>query len=153
MGFRPHCFTCKAHLYLYSILFVPHTYTSYIRHWYIFFHWEIQYNLPIFLTWYQNYFLVAMIFCSYGIFKSNLYLPRCFFFCCVHLLWLLTVAVKTLRYSQATVRSRINTARPLPFLNYRHRAKLHSRDLLNLIKSQDFIKFSSWVWEGVLEIY
>ena len=40
---------------------------------------------------------------------------------------------KTLRYSQATVRSRINTARPLPSSNYRHRAKLHSRDLLNLI--------------------
>ena len=45
--------------------------------------------------------------------------------------------------SHATVRSRINTARPLPSLNYRHRAKLHSRDLLNLIKSQDFIKLPS----------
>ena len=65
------------------------------------------------------------------------------FFRCVHLLWLPTAAVKTLRYSQATVRSRINTARPLLSSNYRHRAKLHSRDLLNLIKSQDFIKLPS----------
>ena len=65
------------------------------------------------------------------------------FFRCVHLLWLPTVAIKTLRYSQAIIRSRINTTRPLPSSNYRHRAKLHSRDLFNLIKSQDFIKFPS----------
>ena len=32
-------------------------------------------------------------------------------------------------------------------------AALHSRNLLNLIKSQDFIKLPSWVWKGVLEIY
>ena len=44
MGFRPNCFTCIAHLYLYYILFVPHTYASYIRHWCIFFHWEIKYK-------------------------------------------------------------------------------------------------------------
>ena len=94
------------------------------------------------LTWYQSHLPVAMVFCLYGIFKSNLCLPWCFF-CCIHLFWLPTVAVKTLRYSQATVRSRINTTRPLPSSNYCHRAKLHSRDLLNLIKSQDFIKLPS----------
>ena len=55
MGFRPNCFTCIAHLYLYYILLVPHTYASYIRHWCTFFHEEIQYNLPVFLTWYQNH--------------------------------------------------------------------------------------------------
>ena len=153
MGFRPNCFTCIAHSYLYYTLLVPHTYASYIRHWCIFFHYEIQYKNPlVFLTWYQSHLLVAMVFCLYDIFKSNLCLPQCFFHC-VHLLWLSTAAVKTLRYSHATVRSRINTARPLPSSNYRHRAKLHSRDLLNLIKSQDFIKLPSWVWEGVLEIY
>ena len=65
------------------------------------------------------------------------------FFRCVHLLWLPTAAVKTLQYGHATVRSRINTTRPLPFSNYRKRAKLHLRDLLNLIKSQDFIKLPS----------
>ena len=92
-----------------------------------------------------------MVFCPCGIFKSNL--SSSVFFRCVHLLWFPTTAVKTLRYSHATVRSRTNTARPLPSSNYRHRAKLHSRDLLNLIKSQDFIKLPSWVWEGVLEIY
>ena len=32
MGFRPNYFTCTAHLYLYCILLVPHTYASYIRH-------------------------------------------------------------------------------------------------------------------------
>ena len=55
MGFRPNCFTCIAHLYLYYTLLVPHTYASYIRHWCTFFHEEIQYNLPVFLTWYQNH--------------------------------------------------------------------------------------------------
>ena len=85
---------------------------------------------------------MAMVFYPCGIFKSNLCLPQCFFRC-VHLLWLPTTAVKTLRYSHVTVRSHINTARPLPSLNYRHKTKLYSRDLLNLIKSQDFIKLSS----------
>ena len=66
--------------------------------------------------------------CLYGIFKSNFCLCQYFFFLCVHLLWLPTAAVKTLRYSQSTVRSRINTARPLPSSNNRHRAKLHSRE-------------------------
>ena len=70
----------------------------------------------------------------------------------IHLLWLPTAVVKTLRYNYATVRSRINTVRPLP-LNHRHIAKLHLRDLLNLIKSQGFIKLPSWVREGLLEIY
>ena len=70
-----------------------------------------------------------------------------------YLLWLPTTAVKTLRYSHVTVRSHINTARLLPSSNYCHKVKLHSRDLLNLIKSQSFIKLLSWVWEGVLEIY
>ena len=31
------------------------------------------------LTWYQSHLLIAMIFCSCDIFKSNLCLPRCFF--------------------------------------------------------------------------
>ena len=44
MGFRPNYFTCIAHLYLYYILLVPHTYASYIRHWCIFSHYEIQYK-------------------------------------------------------------------------------------------------------------
>ena len=44
MGFRPSYFTCMAHLYLYYTLLVPHTYASYIRHWCIFSHYEIQYK-------------------------------------------------------------------------------------------------------------
>ena len=44
MGFRPNYFTCTAHLYLYCTLLVPHTYASYIRHWCIFSHYEIQYK-------------------------------------------------------------------------------------------------------------
>ena len=44
MSFRSNCFTCIIHLYLYYTLFVPHTYASYIRHWYIFSHYEIQYK-------------------------------------------------------------------------------------------------------------
>ena len=75
---------------------------------------------------------MAMVFCLYGIFKSNICLPRCFFRC-VHLLWLPTAAVKTLRYSQATVKSRINTAKPLLSSNYRHRTKPHSRNLFLFI--------------------
>ena len=65
------------------------------------------------------------------------------FFAAFIFFWLPTTAVKILRYSQATVRSCINTARPLSSSNNRHKAKLHSRDLLNLIKSQDFIKLPS----------
>ena len=44
MGFRLNYFTCIAHLYLYYTLLVPHTYASYIRHWCIFSHYEIQYK-------------------------------------------------------------------------------------------------------------
>ena len=46
MGFRPSYFTCIAHLYLYLYytLLVPHTYTSYIKHWCIFSHYKIQYK-------------------------------------------------------------------------------------------------------------
>ena len=44
MSFRPNYFTCIAHLYLYYTLLVPYTYASYIRHWCIFFHREIQYK-------------------------------------------------------------------------------------------------------------
>ena len=44
MGFRPSYFTCIVHLYLYYTLLVPHTYASYIRHWCIFSHYEIQYK-------------------------------------------------------------------------------------------------------------
>ena len=164
MGFRPKLpylystLVLVLHLYLYYTLLIPHTYASYIRHWCIFFYSRntIQSVLLVptwYFTWYQSYLLVPTVFYPYGIFKSNLYLPRCSFFRCVQLLWLHTAAVKTLRYSQATVRSRINTVRPLSSSNYCHRAKLRSRDLLNLIKSQDFIKLPSWVWEGVLEIY
>ena len=134
---------------------------------------EIQYNLLVFLTnvgrqteprnprvllcSYQHIQLgVSMLIfnmvselpsCGHG-FLSLRYIQKqslssLVFFRCVHLLWLPIVAVKILRYSQTIVKSRINTARPLPFSNYRHRAKLHLRDLLNLIKSQDFIKFPS----------
>ena len=31
MDFRPSYFTCIAHLYLYYILLIPHTYASYIK--------------------------------------------------------------------------------------------------------------------------
>ena len=41
MDFRPSYFTCIAHLYLYYILLIPHTYASYIGHWCIFSHHEI----------------------------------------------------------------------------------------------------------------
>ena len=44
MGFRSSYFTCIAHLYLYYTLLVPHTYASYIKHWCIFSHYEIQYK-------------------------------------------------------------------------------------------------------------
>ena len=37
-------------------------------------------NNMLHLTWYQSHLSVAMVFCLYGIFKSNLCLPRCFFF-------------------------------------------------------------------------
>ena len=37
-------------------LLVSHTYASYIRHWCIFSHKEIQTNLPVFLTWYQSHY-------------------------------------------------------------------------------------------------
>ena len=40
----PNYFTYTAHLYLYYTLLVPHTYASYIRHWCIFSHYEIQYK-------------------------------------------------------------------------------------------------------------
>ena len=53
--FRPNYFTCTAHLYLYCTLLVTHTYASYIRHWCIFSHEEIQYNLLVFLTCYQSH--------------------------------------------------------------------------------------------------
>ena len=49
-------------------------------------------------------------------------------------------------YSHATIKNHINTARPLPSSNHYHRAKLHSRDLLILIKSQGFINLPSWIW-------
>ena len=42
--FRPNYFTCTAHLYLYCTFLVPHTYASYIRHWCIFSHEEVQYK-------------------------------------------------------------------------------------------------------------
>ena len=58
-------------------------------------------------------------------------------------LWLPTTVVKNLKYSHATIKIRINTVRPLPSSNHRHRVKLHLRDLLNLIKFQAFIKLRS----------
>ena len=60
--------TCTAHI---CLLYKGSDVYSFIQ--------EIQYNLPVFLTWYQSHFLVVMVFCLYGIFKSNLCLPRCFF--------------------------------------------------------------------------
>ena len=44
LGFRPSYFSCIAHLYLYYTSLVPHTNASYIRHWCIFSHYEIQYK-------------------------------------------------------------------------------------------------------------
>ena len=40
---------------------------------------KIQYNHSVFRTWYQSHLPVAMVFCPYGIFKSNLCLSQCFF--------------------------------------------------------------------------
>ena len=76
MNFKPNYFTCIAHLYLYYTLLVPHTYASYIRHWCIFFHWEIQYNFPVFLTWYQSHcsdlFLSSLVFIGVTPFSTSL---------------------------------------------------------------------------------
>ena len=82
MGFRPSCFTCIAHLYLYYTLLVSHTYASYIRHWCIFFHCEIQYNLSVFLIWYQSHrfdFFFAVL-SSLVLFQTH----NCFrlYYCC-----------------------------------------------------------------------
>ena len=145
MSFRPNQIICIAYIIVLHML----TCTAHICFLYkdtdVYF-LMMKYNIihSVFLTQYQSHLLVAMIFCPYGIFKSNFCLPWCFFRC-IHLLWLPTAAVKTLRYSHAIVRSRINTVRPLLSSNYRNRAKLHLRDLLNLIKSQDFIKLPSRV--------
>ena len=49
MGFRPTLFTCIAHL-LYCTLCL-----LYKRHLCIFYWLRIQYNLPVFLTWYQSH--------------------------------------------------------------------------------------------------
>ena len=68
-----------------------------------------------------------------AVYLKAIFIFLVFFFHCVHLLWLPTAAVKTLRYSQATVKSRINTAKPLLSSNYRHRTKPHSRNLFLFI--------------------
>ena len=44
MGFRPNYFTCTAHLYLYYILLVLHTYASYIGTDVYFLIMKIQYK-------------------------------------------------------------------------------------------------------------
>ena len=74
--YGPNCFTCIAYLYLYYTFLIPHTYAFYIRHWCIFFHWEIQYNLPLFLTWYQSHcfdlFLGSLVFIGVTSFSTSL---------------------------------------------------------------------------------
>ena len=80
MGFRPNCFTCIAHLYLYYTLLVPHTYASYIRHWCIFFHSRNTIQSSSISNLVSEPPSYGMVFCPYGIFKSNLCLSRCFFF-------------------------------------------------------------------------
>ena len=54
---------------LYFMLSLPHLY-QHIQH---------GVSMLVFLTWYQSHLPMAMVFCFYGIFKSNLCLPRCFF--------------------------------------------------------------------------
>ena len=64
----------------YICLLVPHTYVSYIKALMYILLLE-KYNTidSVFLIWYQSHLPVAMVFCPYGIFKSNFCLLRCFF--------------------------------------------------------------------------
>ena len=80
MGFRPNCLTCIAHLYLYYTLLVLHTYASYIRLWYIFSHYEIQYKSSSIsnmvsepLLW---PFLSSLVFISVTHFSTSLSLSQ-----------------------------------------------------------------------------
>ena len=61
---------------LFSNFYFPLTYiySGYYKFWSHLTTLEISGDL----TWYQSHLSVAMVFCSYGIFKSNLCLPRCF---------------------------------------------------------------------------
>ena len=76
VGFRPNCLTCIAHLYLYYTLLVSHTYVSYIRHWCVFSHYEIQYKsssisnmVSELLLW---PFLSSLVFISVTTFSTSL---------------------------------------------------------------------------------
>ena len=76
MGFRPSYFTCIAHLYLYYTLLISHTYASYIRHWCVFSHYEIQYKsssisnmVSELLLW---PFLSSLVFISVTPFSTSL---------------------------------------------------------------------------------
>ena len=76
MGFRPSYSTCIAHLYLYYTLLIPHTHASYIRHWCIFSHYEIQYKSSNIsnmvsepLLW---HFLSSLVFISVTRFSTSL---------------------------------------------------------------------------------
>ena len=118
MGFRPNYFICIAHLYLYYTLLVLHTYASYIRYWCIFFHYEIQYNLLVFLTWYHSHcsdFFFAVLF-SLVLFQTH----NCFRLyncCCNHSplnLWRVSVIVSCFGLVAAVIQSLETTAIPLP---------------------------------------
>ena len=94
----------------------------------------------VFLTWYQSHFLMAIVFCPYGIFKSNLCLSRCFSlrssflasYCCRQ-----NSSVQSSHHQKSH-----QHCKTIAFLKLPSQSQT-SRDLLNLIKSQDFIKLPS----------
>ena len=118
MGFRPSCFTCIAHLYLHYTLLVSHTYASYIRHWCIFFHCEIQYNLSVFLIWYQSHcfdFFFAVL-SSLLLFQTHNWF-RLYNCCCSHSplnLWHVLVIVSGSGPVAIVIQSLETIAIPLP---------------------------------------
>ena len=80
MGFRSNQITCIIHIIVLHML----TYTTHICLLYKdtdVYSFMRKYNIihSVFLTWYKSHLLVAMVFCPYGIFKSNLCLSWCFF--------------------------------------------------------------------------
>ena len=85
---------------------------------------------------------MVMVFCllSYGVFKNNFYPLWCFFVAFTFFNFTLLLS-KLSGIVMLPLKVASTLQNPLPFSNHHHRAKLHSRDLLNLIKSQDFIKF------------
>ena len=114
ISFRPNYFTCIAHLYLYYTLLVLHIYSFYIRYRCIFFHQKIQYNLSVFLTWYQshrsNFFLAVLS--SLVLFQTH----NCFClynYCCSHSplnLWCISVIISDFGLAVAVIQSLETTA-------------------------------------------